>query len=124
MACIIYIDDNQDLLNSVGRALQASGYGTLTALSGVQGISLSLQNSVDLVVLDYEMPEMNGDLVAQAIRRYKPELPIILFTGMPDGIPDSVRQNVDAVVYKADFSGLLAAVAKLITKSPGNPEPT
>jgi len=91
-------------------------------VSGAQGVLLSLENSVDLVVLDYEMPGMNGDLVAQAIRRYKPSLPIILFTGMPDGIPDSVSQNVNGVVYKTDFSGLIADIEKLITKKPGKPE--
>jgi CheY-like chemotaxis protein len=124
VACILCIDDNPDVLGSLGGVLQASGYGALTALSGNQGILLSLQNSVDLVVLDYEMPGMNGDLVAQAIRRYRPELPIILFTGIPDDIPDSARQNVNGVVSKTDFSGLLAVVSKLVKKSPGKREAT
>jgi CheY-like chemotaxis protein len=122
VACILYVGDDQDRSKSAGRALRAYGYNTLTAMSGVQAIALSLQNSVDFVVLDYEMPGMNGDLVAQAIRRYKPSLPIILFTGMPDGIPDGVRQNVNRVVYKPDFSGLLAAIEELVTKKPGKPE--
>ena len=124
MACILCIDDNRDVLGSLVGVLQASGYGTLTALSGNQGILLSLQNSVDLVVLDYEMPGMNGDLVARAIRRYRPELPIIFFTGIPDDIPDSARQNVNGVVSKTDLSGLLAVVGKLVKKSPGKQEGT
>ena len=124
MACILCIDDNRDVLGSLVGVLQASGYGTLTALSGNQGILLSLQNSVDLVVLDYEMPGMNGDLVARAIRRYRPELPIILFTGIPDDIPDSARQNVKGVVSKTDFGGLLTVVSKLVKKSPGKQEGT
>ena len=124
MACILCIDDNQDVLNSLGEVLRTSGYVTLTALSGVQGILLSLQNSVDLVVLDYEMPGMNGDLVAQAIRRYKPTLPIILFTGIPDDISGSLRHNVNGVVSKTDFGGLLTTVGMLTTKSPGKQEAT
>jgi CheY-like chemotaxis protein len=124
VACILCIDDNQDVLESLGGLLRTSGYRTLTALSGMQEILLSLQNSVDLVVLDYEMPGMNGDLVAQAIRRSKPELPIILFTGRPDNVADIVRQNVNGVVNKADLGGLLAIVSKLIKKSPGKREAT
>jgi CheY-like chemotaxis protein len=124
VACILCIDDNQAVLEPLGEILRASGFTTLTALSGKQGIRLLQQNSVDLVVLDYEMPGMNGDLVAQAIRRSKPKLPIILFTGIPDNIPDSVRQNVNGVLYKSDFSGLLAVVSKLIKKSPGKREAT
>lgn len=124
MACILCIDDNQDVLSTLGELLQTSGYGTLAALSGVQGILFSLQNSVDLVVLDYEMPGMNGDVVAQAIRRYKPTLPIILFTGIPDDISGSVRQNVNGVVSKTDLGGLLAMVGMLTAKAPGKQEAT
>jgi len=118
VACILCIDDNQDVLESLGQVLRTSGYSTLAALSGTQGVLLSLQNSVDLVVLDYEMPKMKGDVVAEAIRRYQPTLPIVLFTGIPDEIPDSVRQNVNEVIYKADFGGLLTAIGKLTEKSP------
>jgi len=124
VAFILCIDDNEDVLKSLGEVLRTSGYGTLAASSGSQGLRLLVQNPVDLVVLDYEMPGMNGDLVAQAIRRSKPELPIILFTGIPDDVPDSVRQNVNGVIYKADFGGLLALVRKLIKKSAGGREPT
>jgi CheY-like chemotaxis protein len=124
VACILCIDDNQDVLSTLGELLQTSGYGTLAALSGVQGILFSLQNSVDLVVLDYEMPGMNGDVVAQAIRRYKPTLPIILFTGIPDDISGSVRQNVNGVVSKTDLGGLLAMVGMLTAKAPGKQEAT
>jgi CheY-like chemotaxis protein len=124
VACILCIDDNRDVLGSLVGVLQASAYDTLASLSGSQGILLSLQNSVDLVVLDYEMPDMNGDLVAQAIRRYRPELPIILFTGITDDIPDSARQNVDGVISKTDFGGLLALVSKLVKKSSGKQEAT
>jgi len=124
VARILCIDDNRDVLEFLGGVLQACGHGTLTALSGNQGILLSLENSVDLVVLDYEMPSMNGDLVAQAIRRYQPELPIIFFTGVPDDIPDSARQNVNGVVSKTDFRELLAVVSKLVKKSPGKQEAT
>ena len=104
--------------------LGASGHSTLVAFSGSQGLRLLLQNSVDLVVLDYEMPVMNGDLVAQAIRRSKPKLPIILFTGIPDDIPGNVRKNVNEVVSKVDFGGLVTAVGKLTKKSPGGSETT
>src|SRR6266496_4200100 len=96
---------------SLGDVLRASGYSSLSALSGKQALHLLLQNSVDLVVLDYEMPEMNGDLVAQAIRRDRPKVPIILFTGTPaEDIAESVNQNVNGIVHKGDFSGLLTII--------------
>jgi len=124
VAFILCIDDSQDVLNLLVEVLWTSGYVTLTAFSGNEGLRLLVQHSVDLVVLDYEMPGMNGDLVAQAIRRSKPELPIILFTGRPDNVAEIVRQNVNGVVNKADLGGLLAVVSKLIKKSPGKREAT
>jgi len=124
VAFILCIDDNRDVLKSLAEVLRTSGYGTLTASSGNQGLRLLVQNPVDLIVLDYEMPGMNGDLVAQAIRRSKPKLPIILFTGIPDDIPDGVRQHVNGIVSKTDFGGLLAVVSQLIKKSPGTREAT
>ena len=124
MTCILCIDDNQDVLEPLGEMLRASGFKTLAALSGKQGIRLLLQNSVDLVVLDYEMPEMNGGLVAQAIRRCKPKIPIILFTGMLDDIPYRVRHNVDGLVHKTDFDGLLTSINTLTNVSLGTRKAT
>lgn len=116
MPCVLCIDDNRDVLASVADVLQNSGYSTLTANSGSEGLRLLRTASVDVVVLDYEMPHMNGDVVAQAIRRHKPGLPIILFTGAPDHVPERLRQDVNAVVYKADFAGLLTTVKKLVER--------
>lgn len=119
MPCVLCVDDNKDVLAMLADVLRNTGYSTLTALSGNEGLCRLRSASVDVVVLDYEMPKMNGDLVAQAIRRLKPMLPIVLFTGVPDDIPDHVRQNVNAVVHKADFGGLLAALKSLIKASGG-----
>ena len=114
VTCVLCVDDNRDVLQMLVDVLRNSGYATLTAASGEQALRALLQrDTVHLVILDYEMPAMRGDLVAQEIRRRRAKLPIILFTGVPDDIPSSLRQIVDAVVYKADFTGLLTAVANL-----------
>jgi CheY-like chemotaxis protein len=114
---VLCIDDNKDVLATVVDVLQNSGYSTLTAASGSEGLRLLRSVWVDEVVLAYEMPGMNGDLVSQAIRRHKPRLPIVLFRGVPDDIPDQVRQDVNEVVHKADFGELLRAVKKLVKTS-------
>lgn len=76
MICILCVDDNRDVLQVLAEVLRNSGYATLSAPSGERALRLLVQsNTVDLVVLDYEMPEMRGDHVAQEIRRCKPRLP-------------------------------------------------
>ena len=114
---MLCIDNHKDVLAVLAEVLQNSGYSTLTASSGSEGLRLLRATSVHLVILDYEMPIMNGDLIAQAIRRYKPGLPIILFTAAADNVSDRVRQNVNSVVHKPDFSGLLGALKKLAEES-------
>jgi CheY-like chemotaxis protein len=118
------VDDKKDVLAVLAEVLQNSGYGTLSAASGSEGLHLLRSTTAHVVVLDYEMPEMNGDLIAQAIRRFKPGVPIVLFTGVPDDVPDRVRQNVNHVVHKTDFSGLLSAVKKLSEESASKRNPT
>jgi DNA-binding response OmpR family regulator len=93
VACILCIDDDRDVLKPLAEALHTSGYSTLTALSGNQGLRLLFQNSVDLVVLDYEMPGINGELVAQAVHRSKPEVPIPHLKGRPDDIPGGAQKR-------------------------------
>jgi len=120
---VLCIDDNKDVLGVLANVLQKSGYSTLTAASGSDGLRLLRSASVDAVVLDYEMPEMKGDLIAQAIRRCIPGLPIVLFTGVPDDVPEQARQSVNHVVHKADFSGLLGALKKLAEESASKRDP-
>jgi CheY-like chemotaxis protein len=118
---VLCIDDNEDVLASVTAVLRNVGYITFAATSGPEGLRLLRTASVDLVVLDYEMPEMNGELIAQNIRKLKPKLPIVLFTGAPDDVPDRVRQNVNEVIYKADFSALLSGIEKLSRRTGTSP---
>ena len=51
------------------------------------------------MVLDYNMPGMKGDQVAQIIRQEHPGIPIVLF---PWGVPELLLRTVDAYVQKAE----------------------
>jgi len=61
---VLCIDDNQDLLECEKALLESMGYTVLTALSGEKGLELASLHAVDVVVIDYFMPEMNGLEVA------------------------------------------------------------
>ena len=74
--------------------------------------------SFDAVLLDYQMPEMNGHELAREIRRLRPETPIIMFSGN-EIIPEETLQLVDASVPKTEAVGeLLSAVARLWNQTP------
>ena len=69
-------------------------------------IALARNIHCDVVVLDFEMPFMNGDQVAQILKEEHPELPIILLTGFAGDISKALLARIDARVTKG--SGDLA----------------
>ena len=66
---LLCIDDNEDVLECEKSFLESFGYCVLTAASGGKGLELASRHSVDVVILDYYMPEMNGQEVAIEMRR-------------------------------------------------------
>ena len=110
---VLCIDDNQDMLECEKAFLESSGYTVLTAPSGGKGLELAAIHSVDVVIVDYFMPEMNGQEVAIAMRRLRPQAPIIMLSGELD-VPEQALKCVDVFVAKDHFaSQLLPAVAHL-----------
>lgn len=112
-AVVLCIDDNEDVLECEKSFLESFGYTVLTAPNGGKGLELASIQPVDVVVVDYFMPEMNGQDVAIAMRRLRPKTPIILLTGAVD-VPAQTLNLVDAFVAKHHLgSQLLPTIAKL-----------
>jgi len=110
---VLCIDDNQDVLECERAFLETFGYTVLTAPSSGRGLELASIHSVDIVILDYFMPVMNGQEVAIELRRLRPQAPIILLTE-GRGIPERTLHLVDALVAKDRLaSQLLPAIAHL-----------
>jgi CheY-like chemotaxis protein len=103
---VLCIDDNEDLLECEKELLESFGCTVLAAASGGRGLELASQYLVDVVVLDYQMPEMNGQEVALEMRRLKPQIPIIMLSASPD-LPHKVLKLVDAFVSKDHLASLL-----------------
>jgi two-component system nitrogen regulation response regulator NtrX len=78
---ILCIDDDEDVLECEKEFLESFVYTVLTALSGKDGLKLAEKNPVDVVILDYFMPAMNGHRVAIQVRRLQPQVTIILLSG-------------------------------------------
>jgi CheY-like chemotaxis protein len=100
--CLLCVDDHAEVLSIMGEFLRVSGYSVLTAPSGNRGLQLLRRNPVDAVILDYEMPKMDGAELALRIKTEWPELPVLMFTGYPADVSEEVRRSVDAFVVKGD----------------------
>jgi len=110
---VLCIDDNRDVLECEKEFLESFGYTVLTAPSGGEGLELASTHPVDVVVVDYCMPEMNGQEVAIEMRRLRPQAPIIMLSAAVD-VPEQALRSVDAFVAKDHLaSQLLPAIAQL-----------
>jgi CheY-like chemotaxis protein len=107
---ILCIDDEALGLRIRKTVLERAGYRVLTALDGPTGLSLFRGESVDGVVLDYYMPEMDGGEVARTMRRERPEIPIMLLSAYIN-LPADVVALADVTLLKGE--GPLELLEKL-----------
>jgi len=65
---ILYIEDNPDNMMLVKRALEARGYCLLQAMNGLEGVAKAEKEDVDLILLDINLPDIDGYEVARRLR--------------------------------------------------------
>ena len=116
---ILCIDDDESMLGYQRALLERRGFTVLTALSGRQGIQIALARAVAAVIVDYHMPEMNGDEVATEIKRHRPQVPIVMVSS-DDEISENALKVIDAFVPKGEAARQLVPV---ITRICGNDPP-
>ncbi|HMB22005.1 MAG: response regulator [Chloroflexota bacterium] len=65
---ILYVEDNHDNMMLVKRALEARGYRLLEAINGLKGVEMAEREDVDLILLDINLPDIDGYEVARRLR--------------------------------------------------------
>jgi len=95
---VLYIEDNPDNMLLVQRALESRGYHLLKAMKGLDGVALAEKEQVDLILLDINLPDIDGYEVAQRLRSSpKSELtrvPIIAVTA--NALKGDAQKALDA----------------------------
>jgi CheY-like chemotaxis protein len=97
---ILCIDDYETSLAGWCFYLQLAGYSVTTARTTQEGLERFAVSPIDLVLLDYAMPDSNGDHVAATMRRIKPDVRILMFSGVPH-VPQNAQRHVDAFLQKS-----------------------
>jgi CheY-like chemotaxis protein len=112
---LLYVDDQPERLVVLKAVLESTGYQVLTADSALKGLELFLAEAIDLVVLDYYMPSMDGGAVATKMRRLRPNVPIIIFSGALT-LPELVIAMVDGFISTSEEPQmLLEKIADLLS---------
>jgi CheY-like chemotaxis protein len=115
---ILTIDDERTGLLTRGLVLESVGYQVLMAGTGEEGLKLFRMHPVDLVLLDYFLPDMGGAAVSKMMKSLKPEIPIVVFSGVNEMPKD--LQHVDLFMSKlVGPEELLHRVANLLQEPAG-----
>lgn len=88
--CVLIIDDEAEIRESLQTLLEFEGYEVETAANGAQGISKLGDRPVDLVLLDLALPDRNGLELLPEIRTLDPQVAVIMITAYGT-VEDAVR---------------------------------
>ncbi len=98
---ILVVDDEEAVLDVVRRFLEIAGHTVTCATSGHEALELVTNGlPVDLVVLDLMMPRENSAATFQRLRERRPQLPVLLCTGL-------IRDDAPAALLRAGAAGLV-----------------
>ena len=106
---ILLVDDETQGLWLRAQVMKSCGFPVVTAEGPLEALSLMAEDpdeNIDLAILDYDMPVMNGCALAEELRSICPTLKIILYSGAVD-IPQWEMTSVDAFVAKDEGTARL-----------------
>ena len=116
---ILVIDDEPPVRLIAESILKRKGYRLISSSGGRKGVEIcsDLSISIDLVLLDYTMPEISGRDAFKAIRAVRPDLPVVFCSGYPldmDAIEMEVGSRPDGFVQKPYHREALAASVRKV----------
>lgn len=111
---LLCVDDEKMLVLLIAQILATNGYQVTASISPLQALEIFERGHIELAVLDYHMPGMNGACLAAQLKSACSKVKVVLFTGALH-IPEPDLSLVDAVVDKLDgMDALLATIHKLL----------
>jgi len=119
MKTILIVEDNAKNMKLARDLLQAKGYATLEATSGEQGVALALAHRPDLVLMDIQLPDINGIDAFARIRAdaCTAHVPVIAFTASvtPSDRNRITQAGFDAFVSKPiELKEFLATIRRML----------
>lgn len=108
---ILLVDDEQDFLDPIAFWLEAKGYSVRMASNGTEAIKLIEQEIPDIILLDINMPVMDGIDTLRHIRKEYNDLPVIMITAELEKLPIFQELGISGFFPK---SGTLVELEQLL----------
>lgn len=119
-AQLLIVDDEPNIRQPLARALSLAGYEVQEAGAGKEALRLLRQISFDLMLLDMNMPDLDGTAIMKEARTLCPQLSIVVLTGHPslDNAIAAVKSDVEDYLCKpAAVCEVTATVARILRKN-------
>ncbi len=117
---ILFVDDDPGAQKLYRAYLQGEGYEVVTASSGLDGVEASEKQTFDLVVMDLNMPGLDGWMAMSLIRARRPNLPTVILSANSGADLEARARTAGAAAFLSKPSppeALLRAVAIAIEKA-------
>ncbi|MBA7696609.1 Transcriptional regulatory protein ZraR [subsurface metagenome] len=121
--CILLVDDEANVRTVFSDVLKRAGYQVKAVEDGHEAIKEVEKNTYNLVLVDLRMPKMDGIEVLENIKKRKPELPVIIYTGYGSVTTavEAMRKGASDYLNKPFSPEELKLVIKKALEQKGNP---
>ena len=125
MARILIVDDEPSIVNFVDQAMRLAGHATMTASNASAALRICASDEpIDLLITDYKMPGMDGDVLAAELRQREPDLKVLYLTGYADQLFTERRSTLwrgEAFLEKpCTLARLVEAVSMILAGTDGD----
>ena len=115
---ILVVDDNPSMAKTLADILDVKGFEVHTAYSGAEALEILRNNSIDVLLTDVKMPDMNGVELYLETKKTRPALTTILMTAYAadDIIQQGMAEGIKTVLTKPVNIDLLLSLFSAIEK--------
>ncbi|MFH1154865.1 MAG: response regulator [Pseudomonadota bacterium] len=111
---LLLVDDNEKFLNSMAERAKLKGYTVLTATNGEQALEIAAKQTVNVAVVDQQMPGMEGLVVITKLKTMSPDIKTLLLTGHGDEKLKEATEALNSAYFnKEDIHGFWDFLANL-----------
>jgi CheY-like chemotaxis protein len=117
---VLIADDNEGWRDAVGELLAREGFRTVQAGDGEEAVELIRAERLDIILIDFHMPRLDGIQTLRIIRREEIWIPAVLMTAHPADLPgDEVEAlRVHTVLPKpVDRQRIITTVTRLVRRN-------
>lgn len=124
---ILIVEDEQKIANTLKKGLTENGYQVDVAFDGLIGERMFLANQYDLIILDINLPGINGYELCRIIRNKNQQVPVIMLTAlstMNDKLEGFDAGSDDYLIKPFEFKELLVRIRALLKRTQHQQLPT